>query len=403
MSIALWCWVGLGVAVTLVWLTRFLAIGPVLARRCVLRENTTKGKGPSLPSVSVVLAAKDEEANVEACLTSLLTQDYPNFQVIAVDDRSTDRTPSILADLQARFPDRLRVLTVHHLAEGWFGKCNAMRTGVEVAAGEWLLFSDADCEFRSRHTIRLAMDEALAQRADFLTLVPQLDSPAVWERIVQPVCVIILMSWFRPDRVNDPGKRTAYANGAFMLMRRECYDAVGGHAAVRSRLNEDIDLARLTKASGRRLRVVGNEGLLSSRMYPSFAAGFRGWSRIFCGSLSAPSRVTIALLLVFTFSVAPWASLIALLLMAPSVATPGWTYALWTWAAAVVMQQICLWRLYAALTVGRPWSFTYFGGAVVAAIMLLNALLKALGATKTTWRSTTYRRDRTVAEPAAPA
>jgi chlorobactene glucosyltransferase len=396
-----------GAVVTLVWVVRFLAMSSVLAGRCVLRDahdpesptltptRALDGKGGT-PRVSVVVAAKDEEANIEACLTSVLVQDYPHLQVIAVDDRSTDRTPAILAELALRFPDRLQVLTVHQIAEGWFGKCNAMRTGVAAATGGWLLFSDADCQFSSRGTIRLAINEALADNVDFLTMSPQLESPTLWERIVQPVCVLILMSWFRPDRVNDPAKRTAYANGAFMLMRRECYDAIGGHAAVRTQLNEDIVMARLAKATGRRLRVVGNDGLLSSRMYPCFVDGFRGWSRIFCGSLSAPLRVVAALLLVLLFSIAPWVTLVGLVLATPFAASAAWTWALLAWSAAVIAQQACLWRVYGLLTVGRRWSLTFIIGAVVAALMLVNALLKCLGATKTTWRSTTYRGNRTV-------
>ncbi len=397
MSIFLWVWVVLGWAVAIVWFLRGAAMGPILAQRRILHEGLRPVTSPGpLPRVSVVIAAKDEQDNIEACLNSVLAQDYPDFEVIVADDRSTDRTPRILADLKSRFPHRLRVVTISQLADGWFGKCNAMREAVQLATRDWLLFSDADCQFTSPHTIRLAMEEAVSQRIDFLTMIPQLIPLALWEKIVQPVCAIILMAWFQPARVNNPAKKTAYANGAFMLMSRRCYEGIGGHAAVRNRLNEDIDFARLAKTAGWRLRVVENDGLLSSRMYPGFTQGFRGWSRIFYGSLSSRARVGLALLSVVLVSVAPWLSLAAAVVLASTVGPAGWKYALYAWAAAVLSQQAALWRVYGVMTVSRIWSLTYFLGAVVTAAALANAFLKALGATKTTWRATTYRGDGTV-------
>ncbi len=406
MSALFWSWVVLGALVALVWLVRLVALGPVLRRRRVLRGpavGETAGaadeSGRPFPRLSVILAAKDEDAHIEACVTSLLAQDYPDFELIVVDDRSSDRTPGILARLAREHPGRLRVETVRALPDGWFGKCNAMREGVALSDGEWLVFTDADCRFASPHMLSLGVREALDAQVDFLTVIPNLEAPTAWEKILQPACSLVLIFWFQPERVNNPATTTAYANGAFMLMKRRCYDALGGHAAVKNQLNEDIQLARLAKAAGWRLRVVENEGLYSTRMYATLPQALRGWSRIFCGSLIRPLRVATAAILVAVCAVAPWASApaaIAGFANASPDARGAWSIALAVWGSAIVLEQLVLPRLYATVGLRRRWSLLYVFGALTVVGILVNAWLKTLGATTTTWRATTYRAGRTV-------
>jgi hypothetical protein len=178
-------------------------------------------------------------------------------------------------------------------------------------------------------------------------------------------------------------------------MPRECYDAVGGHAAVRRQLNEDIQLARLVKESGRRLRVVENEGLYHTRMYPTLAHAWRGWSRIFHGALATPRRLLPAITFVVLFAVVPWLSLaggVVLLSGESAMIDRLWIWATAVWLAAVLAEHLCLWRLYSLLRQRPAWSLTYPAGACIATGMLISALLKTLGATSTTWRNTTYRR-----------
>lgn len=365
------------------------------------------------------MAAKDEEANIETCVRSVLAQDYPNFELIVVDDRSRDGTPAILAKLASecnvrRTDDSLaspvgkggqkgvapsavtmRVLTVHELPDGWFGKNNAMRQGVTASTGEWLLFTDADCRFTSKKAISAAMNAALGQKTDFLSIIPLLDAHAAWEHILQPVCALVLMFWFRPEKVNDPRCKSAYANGAFMLMTRRCYDGVGGHNAVRTELNEDIQLARLAKQAGFRLRVVENDELYRTRMYATFRQAWRGWSRIFAGSLLRPARVFAAASMVLVFSTIPWPAALASLAfwLAGSDGNSArlWAISATIWGAAVILMHVCLWGLYGALGFGRRWSLLYLPGAALMFGILLNSLAKVMGTTSTTWRGTTYR------------
>jgi len=395
-------WFVLAGGIGLIWLVRLVTIGSVLRRRCVLKPDAFQGLPENAPLVSVLVAARDEEDNIETCVTTLLDQDYPHFELIAIDDRSQDRTPAILARLQRQFGDRLRVVTVRECLDGWFGKNHAMHVGVAESRGDWLLFTDADCRQTSRHTLSIAMQEARTHQTDFLSIIPVLERRALWERILQPACSLLLIIRFLPERVNDPRKRIAYANGAFMLMSRRCYEAIGGHEPVRARLNEDIDMARLAKERGLRLRVVENEGLYQTRMYPTLPAACRGWSRIFAGAFGSPARVLAACAAVFLVVLFPWVSLgIALLGRASGTADAAstWGPAVWTWLSVVILQQLVITRVYASVGIGRAWSLTYILGMVAALGMLVSALFKVLGATTTTWRSSTYRGARTLPQP----
>jgi len=399
MSIGFQVWFVFAGGIGLVWLLRLITLGAVLRRRCVLGPGAFRGLEADAPRVSILLAARDEEDNIETCITTLLDQDYPNFELIAVDDRSRDRTPRILARLQGQFGDRLRVVTVRECVEGWFGKNHAMHVGVAESRGDWLLFTDADCKQTSRHTLSIAMREARTHGSDFLSIIPVLEARTAWERILQPACSLVLIIRFLPQRVNDPKKRNAYANGAFMLMTRRCYNAVGGHECVRARLNEDIEMARLAKQRELRLRVVENEGLYQTRMYPTLPAAWSGWSRIFAGAFATPARILAACVVVFLVVLVPWVCLGVALIGGASdtaVVSAHWRPAAWAWLSVVILQQLVITRFYAAVGIARAWSFAYILGVTVALGMLVSALFKVLGATTTTWRSSTYRGTRTV-------
>lgn len=387
-------WLALAGMAGVVWLIRYANVGRILRQRQILSSRSYLGPPSDAPKVSVVVAAKDEEDNIETCVTGLLDQDYPGYELIVVDDRSRDRTPVILRRLEREAGGRLRVITVKALRQGWFGKSNAMREGVAVADGEWLLFTDADCRQTSRRTLSMAMREAAAHESDFLSVTPILDTHTVWERIIQPVCTLALMTWFLPHRVNKPWRKAAYANGAFMLMRRSCYDAIGGYERVRSELNEDVQMARLAKQMGLGLRVVENDDLYRTRMYDSLPAAWRGWSRLFYGCLGSLRRLSAAALLLALLCILPWVSLIIALVGLQSTEVgraTEWSLAACLWCGVVTVMQLVMWRIYGILRTGRAWSFTYVLGGFVVVGMLINAMFKAVGARPTIWRGTTYR------------
>lgn len=203
------------------------------------------------PRVSIIVASRDEAEHVPAALGSLLALDYPDHEVIAVNDRSTDGTGEAI-DALARQDPRLRAVDVRELPAGWLGKCNALRRGVEAASGEWLLFTDADVKFHPG-TLRRAVRYAMARDVDFLTLIPANETRSISLRALMAfeiiLVVLLLGLWARTRR------RQSLAScgiGAFMLVRRVAYEKAGGHEAIRLSVLDDLVLgARVRRAGGR--------------------------------------------------------------------------------------------------------------------------------------------------------
>lgn len=397
-------WAILLCGVVCIWASRHVAVSRARREQIPLCSDSFEGPPDECPFVSVLIAAKDEEANIEAAVRSMLEQDYPKFEIIVINDRSTDRTGDILERLHAEQPDgRLRVVQVTELRDGWFGKNNAMHAGLQEARGEWLCFGDADCRQTSKRTLTMAVRHALESRIDFLSVLPRLETHSLWERIIQPVCGALMVFWFHPKNVNNPNHAAAYANGAFMLMSRACYEAIGGHEEVRNEVNEDMHMARLAKERNQRLFVMQNEDLYTVRMYTTFGQIWKGWSRIFYGCFGTFRRLRVTLLMLLFTNIFPYTSLIIGLCMLASLGWSGlgtgWQAVTAASALAVGMQLSVIARFY-HLTRSNPWlAPTFIIGAVVCVGILVNAMLKLGGRTATTWRGTTYRGSQ-VASPA---
>ncbi|MEK6642593.1 MAG: glycosyltransferase family 2 protein [Planctomycetota bacterium] len=390
MELLLWIWTGLMLTTLVVWGSRHVQISLAGRRMAPLTEGTFPIDVASLPSVSFIVAGKDEEANIETCLTSMLSQDYPSLQVISANDRSTDATGPIM-DRVASTTSLLTVIHVKELPAGWLGKNNAMRTAVERATGEWFCFTDADCTQVSKRSLRTAMNYALAGKLDFLSVLPAHDAQSFWESVVQPACSGIMMIWFNPMKVNDPKSRAAYANGAFMLMSRACYEAIGRHEAVRAEFNEDMHMARLAKEKGLRLRVVQNEGLYHVRMYGSLKATWAGWSRIFFGCFGTLRRLLLAMAAVSYASLLPWVTLaVSGLVMAGGNAGEPWRWLLFASACSCVTQTTVMWRFYALNHTPAWYGTLYPLGAVIGLGALFNAIRRLRNRATITWRGTTY-------------
>lgn len=394
MPIFFMIWLCLALLIGMVWIGRYFAIRSAILKRQILTSNSYAGPPHPAPKVSVLVAAKDEEDNIETCISTLLDQDYPDYEIIAINDRSKDQTSAILQRLEQQAPGQLRVINIQQLREGWFGKSHAMHEGVGISQGEWFMFTDADCRQISKKTISMAMREALAHKTDFLSITPVLETKTITEKILQPVCTLVLMIWFVLDRVNDPERKTAYANGAFMLMHRSCYDAIGGHERVRLEISEDILMAQNAKKMGFNLRVVENDDLYRTRMYRNFMESWQGWSRIFFGSLRTLERLGKAIMMILTFTILPWLCL-AIAITGRILTDPEnlvyWNWMSLAWLTVIVIKQAALWRYYGIVRISRIWSLTYVIGAATALTMLINAIFNVLGKSHITWRGTTYR------------
>lgn len=345
------------------------------------------------PLVSLIVPARDEERNIRRCVECLLAQTYPHFELIVLDDRSTDATPAILAELAAR-DRRLRVLPGVDLPPGWAGKPHALTQAAARARGEWLCFVDADT-FPAPEALASVYTAAQETGADLLTLMTEQEMGSFWERVILPLVFTALSVGFAPRRVNDPRRRDAIANGQFIFVRRSVYEAVGGHAAAKDSIVEDRDLAVRVKGAGYRLVVADGRPVVRTRMYTSLPEMWEGWTKnIFLGL-----KASLGLLLLGAFA--------AFLSLCAALALPLWLAAglVWRgadpgsggWAvaleAALVWGYLLFWRVRVLREMKVPawYALTVPLGAGVFAAMMFASAWKVLSGRGVTWKGRRYR------------
>lgn len=232
----------------------------------------------SWPRVSVLIPARDEEANIGPCVRSLLTQEYPDLEVLVLDDHSNDTTGRILADLAAK-EKRLSVLKGKPLPTDWLGKHWACHQLAQAANGELLLFTDADTRHHP-HTLRHAVAALLAQDADLLTALPQQVVISWPERLLIPIIpwsIFLFLPLGLAHRLRLPALSVTV--GQFMLFRRRAYEQIGGHAAVKDDVVDDIALGRRIKAHGLQWRLADGSPYIQCRMYHNFHEVYSGLSK----------------------------------------------------------------------------------------------------------------------------
>jgi len=225
------------------------------------------------PVVTIVVPARNEEACVGDCLASLVAQTGVAFEIIMVDDHSTDRTAEI-----ARSFAEVRVISAGPLPEGWTGKNNALIAGVKQARGEWLLFTDADTVHLPGSLAR-ALEEAKNERVDLLSYSPQQVVVTFAEKVVMPVIFAELAAQYPPEKVREQGSGVVAANGQYMLVKRTVYERLGGHRTVAADVLEDVALARRFKQVGSRVFFRYGGDAVRTRMYRSWEQLCEGWTK----------------------------------------------------------------------------------------------------------------------------
>ncbi len=351
--------------------TPWLALLAFLAFRVRIPRELPPTRPPTPPSrapfVSVVVPARDEAANIEACVRSLAGSAYPDFEIVVVDDRSEDGTGDLARAIGTDNARRLTVIDGEAVPAGWLGKPWACHQGARAAGGEVLLFTDADT-VHGPDLLARAVATLLEERADLVTLAGRQIMGSFWERLVQPqIFLAMVLRFYDAEASVARGNwRDAIANGQFMLFTREAYAALGGHEAVRDEVVEDLALAQRTVRKGRTLVLRRAEDAFATRMYRSLDGLVEGWSKnIVTGGLQSMPRPLRPF-------VAPASMLGGLVLwLLPPVALVAALFGaggsgLWVWATTTVTLSLLLWTAF-TVRMGAPfgYGFLYPLGACV--------------------------------------
>jgi chlorobactene glucosyltransferase len=345
-----------------------------------------------IESISIIVPARNESRNIHRCIQGLLDQNFPDFEVIAVDDRSSDDTLQVLQEFSARPGISLHVIQGEELPPGWAGKPYALHQGVESAQGDWLCFVDADT-FARPEMLLSAYTTARTLDADLFTMLTDQVLGSFWEKVVLPLVFTGLSFGFPPTRVNDPSKTDAIANGQFILIKTSVYRAAGGHQAVRERIDEDKALAEMVKKAGYHLVIADGRQLAQTRMYTTFVEMWEGWTKnIYVG-----------------LSDRPWLLMFGILVsMLGGLVLQFWLIGSWIWIiagggypAVIVTIEVGILYIFLLLIRARAavafkispfYAFTLPLGALIFTGMMLASTYKVLFGQGVTWKGRRYQK-----------
>jgi len=251
----------------LTWLSRLVGAGFGMLRiPDISHAEWDQNPASPVPRLSIIVPARNEEENIAKTLSQLLELDYPNYEIIAVDDRSTDRTGEVMDSVAAgaNASRLLKVIHIETLPAGWLGKAHAMWKAAAQASGDWLLFTDADVLFKPE-SVRRALVYAETERADHLVVFPRMIMKSAGEKMMIAFFQTLFVFGHRPWRVADPKTKDHIGVGAFNLIRRSVYEAIGTYQTVRFEIVDDMKLGKVVKESGYAQRNVFGDDLITVR------------------------------------------------------------------------------------------------------------------------------------------
>jgi len=248
--------------------------------------------------VSLLIPCRNEARNLDILMPSLMAQDYPNLEIVFLNDRSTDNTFDILKSYSEK-DSRIRILQGKDLPSGWTGKNHALQQLAEASTGRWLLFTDADTE-HERHSVSSSIHYASERKLDLLTLSARCVCKSFGEHLIQPMGIGCFSIWSRLESVNDPDSQTPLACGQYFLIKRDVFFKVGGNEAVKHEVTEDLALFQKVKNLRYRSELGIGAHLFATRMYQSFSEAWVGWRRIYLHALqkNVPSLLSKIFMLV---------------------------------------------------------------------------------------------------------
>ena len=365
------------------WLSRVIEAGLGMPKVVDIARPEWAGSKVSPPRVSIIVPAKNEEETIAGVLRELLALEYPNFEVVAVDDRSTDQTGARMDEVAAESTGgRLKVLHIKTLPERWLGKPHAMWTAGQQATGDWLLFTDADVFFRS-DTLRRAVNYAESERADHLVVFPTLIMKSPGERMMIAFFQTLFAFGHRPWKVADPKSKDHMGVGAFNMVRWSCYEKIGTYEALRMEVLDDMKLGKVVKNAGFAQRNVFGDGLLTLH-----------WAR---GAFGVVNNFTKNFFAVMSFQA--WrtvATAVALLFLNLGPFLGVWLASGWS-RAGYEVALLSMFAIYAGMSIRTKIAPWYFLLHPVSTLLFNYALLRSMYITLrdggVTWRGTKYPLD----------
>ncbi len=255
--------------------------------------------------VSIIVPVRNEEDQVKDCVESLRSLNYRKKEIIVVDGDSSDRTSDILS----HYSD-LKVIEEPPLPAGWVGKNWACWTGFKESSGHLLLFTDGDTR-HSAESLSSTAQYLQENQLDMVTIIPQVVTKGFWEKAILPLVFQAIFFFTGGNRANDPKSSRYLANGQYLLIRREAYEKIGGHEALRSRIDEDIRISQAMKRAGLTVRILLGYEFLETRMYKSFGEMWEGWTKnFFAGANYRKGWFLFGALFVFFFLLLPYLVLV---------------------------------------------------------------------------------------------
>ncbi len=340
--------------------------------------------------LSIIIPARNEAENITRCLNSLVNQTYTNYEVVVVDDGSTDGTDIKVKEIGERH-EKIKLIRNDGLPPEWTGKNYALYLGVMEARGDWLLFIDADTELYP-DAISKAIQFAASNNIDMLSFSPEQELKSLWEVAVQPVIFDFLKSKYNYDEINDPYQDIAAANGQFILIKRKAYESIGGHKAIKGEILEDVSLAKRIKDKGYSLYFNYGLGIARCRMYRSLGGIINGWSKNLFALLDYNIKDFLkAILSLGFFSVLPFFLILySYILFITRTSTLNITL----FILALILGALIIWtQLYRWKERGYPRTsaLIYPLGATLAIVLFLLSAYKNLIKEKINWKGRTYQ------------
>jgi glycosyltransferase involved in cell wall biosynthesis len=341
-------------------------------------KNLAPARDEACPSISLVFAARDEEEKLPAALATLAALDYPHLEIIGVDDRSQDATGRILDDFAAAYP-RFRAVHVGELPSGWLGKPHALQEAYEASSGEWLLFTDADVRFKPE-VLRRSVALAEEHKLDHLTLICNVEMHGFWEKTLLTFFGLAFHLSTDAHSVSNPNSRAYVGIGAFQLLRRTAYEAIGTHRRLAMEVVDDMKLGKLVKQSGFRSCVAIAGEFVSVRWHAGARNVIRGVTKNLFAALGYNMAFAVAALAgVLLLNVVPFLAIFA---------AHGWIR---IFAAVAVGVALCIHGSVDVVNRVSPlYALTHPIGAVLFCYMLVRSVAVTLWQGGVTWRGTFY-------------